>query len=125
MYQVLDELSLTQVHLFGFDSFEGLSSSAQTEDGGQWAKTDLRYDLEATREYITVKSIDWRRVTLVKGWFDEVLAPDPARRRSLTKASLIMIDSDLYSSAREALASCAPFIQDDAIFFFDDWTEAG
>ena len=36
-----------------------------------------------------------------------------------------MIDSDLYSSAREALAFCAPLIQDDAIIFFDDLTEAG
>ena len=33
--------------------------------------------------------------------------------------------SDLYSSAREALAFCAPLIQDDAIIFFDDLTEAG
>ena len=91
-------------------------------DGG---KADLRCDLEATREYLTVKGIDWRRVTLIKGWFHEVLTEDLPVHYNLTKASIIMIDSDLYSSAQQALAFCAPLIQDHAVIFFDDWTEVG
>ena len=46
----------------------------------------------------------------------------------MEKASLIMVDADLYTSSRDALAFCAPLIRDTAAIFFDDWNstdEAG
>ena len=69
MYEVLKERCLRHVRPFGFDSFEGLPATAQTEDGGRWANADLRSDVELTRHYLTFKGIDWRRMSLVKGWF--------------------------------------------------------
>jgi hypothetical protein len=36
-----------------------------------------------------------------------------------------MIDCDLYSSARDALAFCAPLIHDEAVIVFDDWHGGG
>ena len=62
------------------------------------------------------------RVTLVKGFYSETLSADAAERLEITKASLIMIDCDLYSSAKQALDFCAPLIGDVAVVFFDDWT---
>jgi hypothetical protein len=39
----------------------------------------------------------------------------------IEKASLIMIDCDIYSSSKQALDFCAPLIKDKSIIFFDDW----
>ena len=36
--------------------------------------------------------------------------------------SVIMIDCDLYTSAKQALDFCAPLIKREAVVFFDDWT---
>ncbi len=60
-------------------------------------------------------------MTLVKGWYRDTLNERTARALGLAKASLIMVDCDLYSSARAALWFCAPLIRDEAIIFFDDW----
>jgi hypothetical protein len=49
------------------------------------------------------------------------LTPELAARYSILKASVIMVDSDLYSSAKTALEFCATLIHDDAVVFFDDW----
>ena len=66
-----------------------------------------------------MRGLHWRRVTLIKGWFHEVLTEALPVHYNLTKASIIMIDSDLYSSAQQALAFCAPLIQDTAVLLFD------
>jgi hypothetical protein len=57
----------------------------------------------------------------VKGWFKDTLTPETCREHSLTKASLIMVDCDIYSASREALPFCGPLIQDRALLLFDDW----
>ncbi len=43
--------------------------------------------------------------------------------QNITKASLIMIDCDIYSSAKEFLNFCGPLIEDRTIIFFDDWSQ--
>jgi hypothetical protein len=40
---------------------------------------------------------------------------------NLTSASLIMIDCDIYSAARDALQFAGPLIRDRAVIFLDDW----
>ena len=56
-----------------------------------------------------------------KGWYSDTLTPELIQTRKILKASLINIDCDLYSSAKQALAFCAPLIKDSSIIFFDDW----
>lgn len=119
---VLKELGLTGVRLFGFGSFEGLPAEASHDDGGHWRPRMYRSDLGATRSYLDRRGVDWGRVKLVKGWFDEVLTPDLVARHGIERASVIMVDCDIYSSAKVALRFCAPLIEDDAVVFFDDWT---
>jgi hypothetical protein len=59
------------------------------------------------------------RVFLVKGWFKDTLTEE--RQREIGRVSLILIDSDLYSSASEALTFVEPLIKDTAVVIFDDW----
>jgi O-methyltransferase len=67
------------------------------------------------------EGVDRSRVTLVKGFFDETLTDERRAELRIHRASVIMIDCDLYQSTREALRFCAPAIVDKSVIFFDDW----
>jgi predicted O-methyltransferase YrrM len=120
MDQALKDLQLNSVRLFGFDSFEGLPKAAKTEP--MWSPGMFKSGMEQTREMLKVNGVDLDRITLIKGWFDETLT-EPAKY-GIRKASVVMIDCDLYSSAKTALRFCAPLIHDQAVIFFDDWWPA-
>jgi hypothetical protein len=51
-------------------------------------------------------------VFLIQGWFSETLNDALVCRYKMTKASVIMVDCDMYLSAKEALTFCGPRIQD-------------
>ena len=120
-FQVLKELRLKNVRLFGFDSFEGMPAASALEDEGKWKAGEYASSLEDTSEFLTKRGIDWNRTFLFKGWFSDTLTQDVITKHSITKASVIMIDCDIYSSTRDALTFCVPLIRDNAIIFFDDW----
>ena len=113
------------MRLIGFNSFEGLPSEAKTDDAGYWAPRMFKADIRITKWFLNKAGVDWSRVTLVKGWFSETLNDATVEALQLNKASLIMIDCDMYRSAREALDFCAPLIDDQAIIIFDDWYSGG
>jgi hypothetical protein len=119
MHRALDDLGLANVRLFGFDSFEGLPEAARTE--GDWRPGMYKASLEETTEKLNRAGIRWERTTLVKGWFSETLTDELVQEWGLTKASVVMIDCDIYSSTKAALDFCADLIVDDTIIFFDDW----
>jgi O-methyltransferase len=121
MYRTLKGLNLAHVRLFGFDSFEGLPDTARIDDGGLWRSGQFRCDVKRTRQFLTQQEVDWHRVILVKGWFRDTLNDELTRKYRITKASVIMVDCDMYLSAREALNFSGPLIQDSAVIFFDDW----
>jgi O-methyltransferase len=118
MHRALAEAGLGRVRLFGFDSFLGLPPEAATQG---WSPGAFMSTLGATRRYLTRAGVDWDRVTLVKGFFRDTLTEETRARLGLRKASLIMVDCDIYSAARECLRFCEPLIADRAVLFFDDW----
>lgn len=121
MYHVLDRLGIENIRLFGFDSFEGLPPIAATDSGGQWRPGAFRSSLEFTKLVLDEEGIDWTRVTLIKGWFESTLNDEVRKSYQIKKAGVIMIDCDLYQSAKEALAFSTPLIGDKCVMFFDDW----
>ena len=122
MHDVVQERRLENVRLFGFDSFEGLPDTTgdNTAPLTEWQAGDFAMPIEATRRNLTDKGVDWDRVRLVKGFYDDTLAKGPSEY-GIRKAGVIMLDCDLYSSTRTALEFCEPLIQDAAVLFFDDW----
>lgn len=125
MHRALAHHGLDHVRLFGFDSFEGLPASAASEDRARWEPGEFSVDLETALRFLEGWKVDMSRVTLVKGWFDDTLTTELAERHSIRKASVIMIDCDLYSSSKTALDFCANLIADDAVILFDDWSTGG
>lgn len=121
MAEVLRELRLDAVRMFGFDSFEGLPASAATEDDGTWEPGQFKFDMEITKAILRKRGVDMNRVTLTKGWFHETLSPALRQHHAMRKASVIMVDCDLYSSTVEVLRFVEPLILDEAILIFDDW----
>lgn len=125
MHRALADAGVDTVRLFGFDSFEGLPEVASTDDEGAWPAGSFDSDLEYTTELLTRGGMDWSRALLVQGWFRDTLNDALIRKHGIDKAGLIMVDSDIYSSAKEALDFCAPLIKDQSVVFFDDWNSAG
>jgi predicted O-methyltransferase YrrM len=125
MYRELEALGLDQVRLFGFDSFQGLPPEAAMEDGGRWQPGRCHSPLEFTTAVLASEGVDWRRVSLVPGWYQDTLTAETRQTLGLGKASVIMIDCDLYSSSKQALDFCAPLIEDDALILFDEFHPRG
>jgi O-methyltransferase len=118
MYRALEHEGLFNVRLFGFDSFRGFPPEAATQG---WTPGNAWSTLSATRRYLVHNGVDMRRVTLIKGWFKDTLTAETRDRLGIVKASLIMIDCDIYSASRDALLFSGPMIRDEAVIFFDDW----
>lgn len=118
MYHALRKAGLSGVILFGFDSFEGMPAEA-AEQG--WAPGRFASTMAVTERYLSDRGVDMGGVRLVKGWFSDTLTDEAAAELGIEKASLIMVDCDIYSASKEALTFCAPLIKDKAVVFFDDW----
>ena len=118
-HSALAAIGLDSVRLFGFDSFEGLP--ATTEDADIWSKGQFRSDYEFTVERLREAGVDLDTTRLVKGFYEDSLTPELCERENLRRASVIMLDCDLYTSTVEALAFCRPLIRGFACLFFDDW----
>ena len=112
MFETTKKLGFDTMRLFGFDSFEGLPEEALTEDGGNWRPGDFYAKEKNVRRFLTKSGIDWNRVKLVRGWFKDTLRNSFFEQYEIEKASIIMIDCDLYSAAKEALTFCVPIISD-------------
>ncbi len=118
MYRALRDAGLPNVELIGFDSFEGMPNESASQG---WAQGNYASTIGATRRYLEKAGVDLSRVRLVKGWFRDTLSPEAAAELNIDKASLLMIDCDIYTASTEALCFCEPLIKDAAVIIFDDW----
>ena len=117
-HSALRHAGLNHMRLIGFNSFEGMPSGAEKEG---WHKGQYRSSIQATRSYLKRRQVDLERVTLVKGWFKDTLTEETRRDHTIEKASLIMVDCDIYSASKDALNFCEPHIHKQAVIMFDDW----
>ncbi len=117
-YHSLRAAGLDDARLIGFDSFAGMPPEA-AEEG--WAPGLFHSTIDATRSYLKSRGVDLDRVDLVQGWFKDTLTEERRTALGIGKASLIMIDCDIYSASKEALNFCEPHIERHAVVLFDDW----
>jgi O-methyltransferase len=123
MAQTLAITGYKQTRLIGFDSFEGLPGSANAEADG-WSAGEFKSTHAATRNYLRKQGVDMSRVTLVKGWFEDTLTEETAKRLDLRNVGVVMIDCDLYDAANDALRFVAPYLNRRAVVILDDWGDA-
>lgn len=121
VHDVVRAMRVGRSRLIGFDSFQGLPAEADDEG---WSRGEYRSSLFATRRYLAARHVDMERVSLVPGWFRDTLTPAVRADLRLDRASLILVDCEIYSASRQALAFCAPHIQGQAVVILDDWGAA-
>jgi O-methyltransferase len=113
-------------HLFehqfvAFDSFEGLPEIAPTDEQEIWAKGRLKTGEEDFREICRRHGIPDDRLMTVKGFYDDTLNDETRERLAPTKAAVIYVDCDLYTSTVPVLRFAKHFLQRGTVIVFDDW----
>jgi hypothetical protein len=121
-HNIMKDLNIKDSRLFGFDSFEGLPK--ETEAEGVWNEGDFYANIENVKKHLSKNNVDWDRLKLIKGWYSKELFDKAKDEYNIKKASLIMIDCDIYFSTKLALDFCQNIISDHCIIFFDDWNSS-
>ncbi len=110
-----------EMRFHAFDSFEGLSSSSNSNEPVQYFKGNYKAEESLFRKRLEEAQIDMSRVTITKGWFNETLIKETSKKLSLKEVAISYIDCDLHEPALDALNFITPFIKTGTVLIFDDW----
>lgn len=120
--QAADQLNMTDMRFFGFDSFSGLPDvEGADRDAGIFISGDYSCSKEEVTKYLSENGFDWTRGCLVEGFFDESLTEKLKQDLGLGPAAVVMIDCDLYQSAVPVLTFVEDLLQGGTVLLFDDW----
>jgi hypothetical protein len=112
----------SSMRLFGFDSFQGLPSPTGIEGAtGEFLEGDFACALPEVRENLDRRGVDWSRIHLVEGWFDETLNDNLKETLRPAPVAIALIDCDLYRSTLSVLEFLEDLLQQGSILLFDDW----
>ena len=103
-----------------FDSFCGLpgGEAARQADFGEGAYSCSE---SAFLENIKEGGVDLNDVVTVAGFYNQTLTPETKRRLDLVRASLVLVDCDLYESTVPVLDFITDIVGQGTIIIFDDW----
>lgn len=124
MHRAAQEEKVDHFRFIGYDSFEGLPDDDNEIDKDFWEPGTFAAGMDIVKRNLTKANMDWDKIVLVKGWYNETCVPETNKKHNIKKAGIIMMDCDLYSSTKEALDYCKDLILDKSIIFFDDWNSA-
>jgi O-methyltransferase len=127
--QAADELGLSTMRFWGFDSFAGLPEGEGTEPpppGHDASRRGVRKgafscNKDQVAANLSKHGVDWSRTTLIGGWFDQSLTTALKQSLRPKPVAVAFIDCDLYMSTVPVLAFLADLLQEGSILLFDDW----
>lgn len=112
----------SKMRFFAFDSFMGLPQCGGTDrDWAVFQPGKYMCEEKKFRGNLRRSKVDMSKTEVVAGWFDDTLTEFTRRTKNLSRASIVHIDSDLYSSAIVALQFIEPLLTDGTVIIFDDW----
>lgn len=108
-----------RTRFFGFDSFSGFGALSENDNHPFYHDENFATSFDRVNRRVerVAKGVAYK---LVPGFFSESLKAGPAHY-GIEKSRVVFIDSDTYSSAREALAFCLPTIQQGTFVILDDY----
>lgn len=121
-YHTAQEFNLKSMKFYAFDSFQGLpeirgiDAELRHFKEGMFAVEEKLFFRRLKRD-----KVDLNKVHTIPGWFNETLTNDTRMKLLIKKASLIMVDCDLYESTNTVLDFIVEYLQDGTIIVFDDW----
>lgn len=110
-----------EMRFFGFDSFEGLPEPSGVDIAGEFRKGDYACSRAEVTATLHRRGVDWERVHLVEGWYEQSLTAQLKSRLEPGKVGVALVDCDLYGSTVPVLRFLASLVQDGSILLFDDW----
>jgi len=115
----LSSSNKSETRFIGFDSFEGFGEVFEDDEHSFYTDENFTtsYDEVVKRVNRVSKGLDYK---LIKGFFIDTLKDGP-ESYEISKSLIIFIDSDTYSSAKEALTFCADTIQKGTFIILDDY----
>jgi len=111
------------VRYIAFDSFCGLPNLEGPDEGhSRFRKGRYNYTEEDfIRNVLLQTKLSRERLKTVPGFYKDTLNTELYSALNLSSACVVMIDCDLYSSARDVLKFITPLVVDGTILIFDDW----
>jgi len=107
---------------FAFDSFKGLPK-VKTIDEGDARFDEGRYycSKEDFKNNLLQNQIDLNNVSIIEGFYEDILKEELKDKINLNKAAIVFIDCDLYSSTKYVLDFIKNLVNNGTIIIFDDW----
>jgi hypothetical protein len=112
---------LTKMRFHAFDSFCGLPEIAPEDADGAFRKGEFASERRAFERHLRWHGVDFARVTVTEGMFQETLTPDRRGELRLEQIAIAYVDCDLYASAVPVLDFVSDLLVDGAVLIFDDW----
>ena len=111
-----------RVTVHGFDSFEGMHSTADRRDheivtDDNWAQGQFKTSYEDLDDYC---SRNYDNYYLYQGMFQETLTDEVLEQFRKTPPILIWIDCDYYTSATVVMGKLIPVIPNGCVIYFDE-----
>lgn len=111
--------SILRTRFFGFDSFEGFGKL--DDDDVHSFYTDQNFETSYSEVQKRVQRAAGKlQFKLIKGYFSDTLNVAP-QDMGIEKSRIVFIDSDTYSSSKEAFSFVATTVQLGTIFVLDDY----
>ena len=105
------------MRFFAFDSFEGLPGS----EGSAFQLGEFRCSRTMFSKIVEKGGVDMERVRIVEGLYSDSLTDAVKKDHDLTRASIVHVDCDLYSSTKEVLGFVEDLLYPGSVIIFDDW----
>jgi O-methyltransferase len=117
-YSRIERLNM---HLYAFDSFEGLPQPKGIDVGPQWKKGKLSEPIENFENKLKASGFKKSEYTLVPGYFSETLTEDTRKKLKIKNAALVLVDCDYYDSTVPVLDFILPYLQTGTVLVLDDF----
>ena len=107
---------------WGFDSFEGMPEPEGVDrERVVWQKGTFASPLDTLWQKLADAGVDLDKVVAIKGFFADALTESRRRELGIEKVAVAHVDSDLYESAKLALAFVTPALQNGTVIVFEEW----
>lgn len=124
--QIVDLLNIKNTHFYGFDSFDGLPvpkgiDKEKLLNGTSFARGNFTASKSFVNDFLIRYGVDKEKYDLIEGFYENSLNKSLFKKYKFKKASVILIDCDLYESTKVVLNFATKLIQNNTIIIFDDW----
>jgi len=119
--QEASRLGMTDMRFWGFDSFQGLPEVLASDHAVGFNTGDYSCSRDIVEKLLNRFGVDWSRVQLIEGWYNESLTDTLATERGMGPAAVVNVDCDIYISTVPVLKFIEPLLQSGTVIIFDDW----